>query len=93
MIAPDARDLEEHRLFGMRVVVDELRGEVRYDEGVHEHKESESDKRELHQRGRRGNPHQGRIAAMRADHGDDHLRQRDGERENEREMTKLQNHG
>ena len=59
---------------------------------VDERREGDGDEHELGERGALPHAHQGRIADVRAPGGDESLRQRRAERENEGEMTDLDNH-
>jgi hypothetical protein len=93
VVPPHAGDLVDQRLGRVRVGPHRLDGEVRRDVGVHEGEEGREHEAELDEGGRLGDGHQARIALPRAPRGQRHLHQRRGEREDEGEMSCLDDHG
>ena len=93
VVPPHAGDLVDQRLGRVRVGPHGLDREVGRDVGVHEGEEGEEHEGELGKRGRLGDGHQARIAAARAPRRQRHLHQRHGERQDEGEMSELDDHG
>ena len=76
----------------MRVGDDVGDGEIRRDVGLGEGCEGNDDQQRLGERRRAAERHQPRIAARGADQRQRALHQRDGQRENEREVAEFRNH-
>ena len=93
MIPPDTGDLVEKRFQRVRIQSHQPDGEVRGHEGVGQRSEAERDQEELKTGRRNGKAHPVRPAALGADQRNHALDHRNGEREDQREMTKLGDHG
>ncbi len=93
VVPPHAGDLVEQRLDGMRVGPHVLDREVGSDVGVHEGGEGDGDEAELGERGGLGDLHEAGVAGAGAPGRQRHLHQRHGEREQDGEMSDLDDHG
>ena len=93
MVPPHAGDLVDQRLGRVRVGPHRLDREVGRDVGVHEGEEGREHEGELDEGGRLGDGHQALVALLRAPRGQRHLHQRGGKREDEGEMSELDDHG
>ena len=92
VVAPHARDPIEERLRRVRVLGDVGDREVGADVGLGQREEGERDERELAHRRGLGKVHEALIAHARAVGRDHHLRGGDGKRQNECEMSELDDH-
>ena len=87
------RQLVEQRLHAVRIGRDVGEREVADHVGVHQREERGRDEQELGQRRRPRPADQGGVIARRADQRHDRLQDRDAQREDQREMADLGDHG
>ncbi len=95
VVPPRARELVEHRLQRVAVLVDVLHREIRHREGPHQAAERECDEQHVRDRGGRAGGHQQRAAnlpARRADERQHRLRNSEQQRKHQREMAKFGDH-
>ncbi len=93
VVPPDARDLVDHRLGGMRVGGHQLDREIRGHEGPGQRPEGQRHQPRLPQRRRTGHGHPVRPALSGADERNDHLQRRQHEGQDHGQMAKLCGHG
>ncbi len=93
VVAPHAGDLVEQRLVGVAVLDDVDDREVGRDIGVDERGKRQRHEDEARERGAAPQLHQPEMAPCRAPERQARLRQLDDEREDEREMAELDDHG
>ena len=92
MVPPDAGDLVEQRLGGVRVGDDVGHGKIRGHIGLRQRAEGDDDEERLREGGRAAEIHEPDIAARGTEQRQRPLHQRDGQREDQRKMSEFGNH-
>ena len=93
MVSPHARDLVDQRLGGVRIGIDIGEREIGIDISPGQRREREGDERELRQRRRLRRLHQPEIAGRCAIERHARLIERRCERQHQRQMSELGDHG
>ena len=93
MVSPDAGNFVKQRLGRMGILKHIAHGEIGNQVGMGEGRKGHIDEHELHERGGNGGRNHLAVAALSADQRHESLKRRNGERQDEGEMSDLGNHG